>query len=182
MSAISKSGACSLCDESCNHLIDLRPVYCGLYCYKCANLDLPICYNDKENGECCICCKEKSIFKLPFCNHKVCLECCKNIYSYPREINYQYPEWPYKTTDNKQELFYHYEDTYFNYEENTYDELIEIRNNLIPERPQWMNTEEFINYENELFKITMNFIELENKWGGITKHKIRTKNFCPLCK
>ena len=54
----------SLCDESCNHLTDLRPVYCGLYCHKCVNLDLPICYNDKENGECCICYKEKSIFKF----------------------------------------------------------------------------------------------------------------------
>jgi len=56
----------------------------------------------------------------------------------------------------KAEEFYYLEDKYFNYEENTYDELIEIRNSLIPERPDWMNTDGHITYENLLFKYHIN--------------------------
>jgi len=164
-------------------------------CSHC-KFSLPINYNNKENGECCVCYQEKPLYKLPTCNHKLCLECCKTIYFgsttnerpiHWNEMTEEYPRWPYENVDEheddkKQEEYYYFEDTHFNYEENTYDELIEIRNSLFSDRPDWMNAEEFINYENENFKYQIKLIKVEHDFDEYNENKTRGNRTCPLCR
>ena len=84
--------------------------------------------------------------------------------------------------DKKQEEYYYSQDTHFNYEENTYDELIEIRNILISTRPEWMNTEKFINYENKYFRYNINFEKADKNWNEWNETKIKGNGICPLCR
>jgi hypothetical protein len=60
-----------------------------------------------------------------------------------------------------------------------YEELIELRDNLMCYRPEWMNIQEIINYENDLFKICSEYrIKLYNYLASRT---IGNKS-CPLCR
>ena len=109
--------------------------------------------NIEQNGECCVCFEDKLLIKLPTCIHKVCFECCKNIYfgstTIERPIHVEPPDWPYVLNDHddndheriKYDEYCEYVNKYFDIGQNTYDELIEIRNSLILDRPSWMNTE-----------------------------------------
>jgi hypothetical protein len=72
-----------------------------------------------------------------------------------------------------------FEAMYFNIKENSYDELVTIRNNLISERSEWMNSDAFINYENGMFKY---FSELENEWKMYDENKTKGNSSCPLCR
>ena len=58
-------------------------------------------------------------------------------------------------------------------------QLIELRNNLLHERTEWMNTTEVINYENELFRICSDYrINQDLYLSGLT---IGNQS-CPLCR
>jgi len=63
---------------------------------------------------------------------------------------------------------------------NSYVKLIQIRNNLKSIRPDWMETESFLKYENELLLFEADCAKLEKAWKeyqeNIDIHKI-----CPLC-
>jgi len=64
---------------------------------------------------------------------------------------------------------------------NSYVKLIQIRNNLKSIRPDWMETESFLKYENELLLFEADCAKLEKAWKeyqeNIDIHKI-----CPLCR
>ena len=71
----------------------------------------------------------------------------------------------------------HYEDD--SDDGRTYSELIELRDNLISERPEWMNKPEIINYENAEFKTISEYRIKERKYlSGL----IKGNGSCPLCR
>ena len=83
-------------------------------------------------------------------------------------MSIQSPDWPYEFNDDDDndperikydeycDFEYEHSDLLNNYEK-TYDELIENRDSLIPQRPEWMNSEIFINYENNDLKYQVNY-------------------------
>ena len=162
------------------------------FCDSC-DIGLPLKYNTCEPGECPVCYENKKLVGLPTCIHSICLQCCKTIYfgstqnERPKSIEVALallPDWPYDDDDDeaKQDEYNVYEDEKFNIEEKTYDELITIRNNLISERPEWMNTEEFINYENAKFKYYTEYQKAEEEWEKYNETKTKGNNKCPLCR
>jgi len=99
----------------------------------------------------------------------------------------EYPDWPYELNeDDSEEMKYdeyiEFETKYFDIEKNSYNELITIRNNLITERPHWMNTEKFINYENISFRYHTEFVKLDKEWEEYNKNKTKGNGTCPLCR
>jgi hypothetical protein len=190
----SESLTCYLCGESTPFPSSVVSSYFGLFCCDdCLDLRLPIDFTTcKENGECCVCSETKTVFKLDKCNHEACFDCCKKIYislkmEHPNsfnELTCECPVWPYKNDEMPIEKFYEFEDKHFNYEKNTYDELIEIRDRIKSERPDWLNAEEIINYENQLFRFYENIVKIEKnkKKNKENYRKIKYNNYCPLCK
>lgn len=191
---------CYFCDEIYPHPSCFISNYNELWiCDHCHDFMLPINYVNKENGDCCVCFEETTLYKLQSCNHKLCIKCCKVIYFgsttnerplHWREINYECPDWPYELNDEldndheriKYNEYCEHDDKYFDIEKYSYDELIIIRNNLIPKRPVWMNTEEFINYENERFIYHTEFKKIEKNWDNYNNTKIKGNGKCPLCR
>jgi hypothetical protein len=149
-----------------------------------------------DDFECPVCLENKKALEMPQCNHKVCLDCYKAIYfgksEYEKTDCPNLPEWTYELQmdeegeiiDNEKEnehykflrekINYSYEE-----EERTYEELIELRNNLLHERPEWMNNIEVINYENELFRI---FSEYRIKEDIYYLNLTIGNQSCPLCR
>ena len=101
-----------------------------------------------------------------------------------REMTDVAPNWPYEINEDddndlekiKQIEYDEFEAMYFNFEENSYDELVTIRNNLISERSEWMNSDAFINYENGMFKYCSEFVKIYNE------NKKKGNSSCPLCR
>jgi len=196
MSAVFENKLCYFCDETYPHPSCFIDNHNGIWvCYSCENV---VSINTiQENGECCICFENKPLIKLPTCIHKVCLECCKTIYFgsttsgrpiHWRELSDEHPTWPYEINeedeieDKKQEEYYYFEELHFDYEKKSYDELIQIRNNLITQRPDWMNTDTFINYENENIRYQVKLIRVENEWNNYSENKTIGNRVCPLCR
>ena len=137
-------------------------------------------------GECCICLEDKPLIKFATCIHTACLNCYKTIYlGFNRPIHWREmtdvsPDWPYEINDDlekiKQMEYDEFEAMYFNIKENSYDELVTIRNNLISERSEWMNSDAFINYENGMFKYFSEFVKEYNE------NKTKGNSSCPLCR
>ena len=155
--------------------------------------------NIEQNDECCVCLENKILIKLPTCIHKICVDCCKTIYFgsttvdpplHWREMTIESPDWPYDFNDDddndiehiKYEQYHDFEIKHFDIEQKSYVELIEIRNNLIPERPEWMKTSEFINYENNMFNYHTEFMKLEKEWDNFNENKTKGNKTCPLCR
>lgn len=199
MSDIFENKLCYFCDETYPYPSCFIENRNGVYiCDNCDDFTLNINFNNTEQGECSICYENKSLLKLPTCIHRLCLECCKTIYFgstniqrpiHWTEITPGCPIWPYEITeeneveeDRKQEEYYYFDNLHFNIETNTYDELIIIRNRLIPERPEWMNTEIFINYENNCFRYHTEFVRLEKEWEEYNENKTRGNGKCPICR
>jgi hypothetical protein len=192
---MSVSQPCYFCDES-YHNSFVSNYDDVLICYHCQEYRLPINYDNRENDECCVCLEEKYLIKLPTCSHKMCFECCKTIYfgstSNERPIHYnemiiECPIWPYDFDDNdderiKYEEYCNYDNEYFDIQTKNYDELIIIRNNLIPERPEWMNSTEFITYENHCFRYHTEYMKLEKEWEQYNETKTKGNGICPLCR
>jgi len=164
-------------------------------------------FSIQENEECCICLEEKRLLKLPTCIHKVCIQCCKTIYYGSTTIipptislnDLEYPEWPYPfycsneeelkgtrkdwmIVDDKELEYSDFRNEYLNYENQSYDELVAIRDSLIAERLDWMNTEEFIDYENSVFFYQIVKKKIEKKWKKFNKTKTVGNGLCPICR
>ena len=119
------------------------------------------------------------------------------------------PEWPYpfyssneeefKGTrkdwmiwDDKEGEYSDFINKYFNeyykpeLNNKSYDELIALRDSLIlekvEERLDWMNTEEFINYENERFCYEIVCKKIEKKWEKFNNKKTKGNGLCPMCR
>lgn len=151
----------------------------------------------EEQTECPICFEVKTIIELPNCIHKICLECCKTINfgkptqsrpSHWRELDIESPNWPYNDTAEEEErkfnLYDEFENTYSDIGDynKSYDELINIRDSLLDNRPEWMNTEEFINYENELFRYYIESSRIDKNYEDYQNNKLKGNMTCPLCR
>lgn len=170
------------------------------FCENCTEFVLYIKYNNKTS-ECPICYEIKNEAKLP-CGHKLCVDCCKQIYFgsttiqrpiKQNEMILELPDWPYEFNDDddndieriKYNEYCDFQIKYFdllNDYEKTYDELIENRDSLIPQRPEWMNSEIFINYENNDFKYHTDCIKLDREWEEYNETKTKGNCICPLCR
>jgi hypothetical protein len=66
----------------------------------------------------------------------------------------------------------------------TYEEIIKIRDELVETRPNWMNTEEFITWENQHIKYWVYMIKKDNEEDNYKKSKLNNINSqcCPLCR
>lgn len=153
-----------------------------------------------DDYECPVCMETKKALEMPRCSHKVCLYCYKTIYFGVSELeepcmyrDLNFPTWTYEQQfyedgdimennekQNEHDRFlskkmnYEYED-----DERPYEELIVLRDSLMCDRPEWMNNQEIINYENELFKITSEYRIKEDKF--LASRTIGNQS-CPLCR
>jgi hypothetical protein len=159
-------------------------------CDTCDDLYSPVNFNSQEINACPVCYENKQLFKFTNCAHSICLECCKTIFfgtstnQRPKSSNEVadelLPNWIYN--DEKFDEYNVFEDIHFNITEKTYDQLITIRNNLISERPEWMNTEDFINYENALFRYYKECQKADEEWEQYNQTKTKGNSKCPLCR
>jgi len=199
MAAIFENHICYFCDERYPHPSCFIDNHNGIWlCSNCEDFKLPINLDVEEKGECCVCFENNSLFKLPTCIHKVCLQCCKTIYfgstTTERPVHWREiiddvcPLWPYEINeedeieDLNQEKYYYFEELHFDYETKSYAELITIRDSLIRERPEWMNTESFINYENDYIRYQTKIHNVEKEWDNWNENKTRGNCICPLCR
>ena len=151
-----------------------------------------------DDYECPVCMETKKALEQPRCSHKVCLDCYKTIYFGLSELekpciyNLNLPDWTYEAhldedgdvmeneKQNEHDIFlgtkmnYEYED-----DERPYEELIALRNSLMCDRPKWMNIQEIINYENELFRTCSEYRIKENNY--LASRTIGNQR-CPLCR
>lgn len=162
-----------------------------------------------DNHECPVCMETKKAFELPSCTHKVCLDCYKIIYfgisEFEKPCEYSldgYPEWTYENQFDEDDDLLHNEkddehntsfliekmkfdegnfisDGNYTIDQRTYSELIAERDGLMSERPEWMNKQEIINYENAYFKWCTQYRDKLNKYlSGL----IKGNKMCPLCR
>lgn len=149
--------------------------------------------------ECPICMETKKVLEMPRCSHKVCLDCYKTIYFGVSELekpciyeDLNCPDWPYELQldedgdimenekDNEQRTFlsekmnYEYED-----DKRPYEELIVLRDSLMCDRPDWMNNQEIIDYENESFSV---YSEYRIKEDNYLASRTIGNQSCPLCR
>ena len=167
-------------------------------CDMCDDMYLPLKHKSQEINECPVCYENKKLVGLPTCNHSLCLQCCKAVYfgttknerpkSFNEIVDELLPEWPYDIEDEgwegneKCKEYEKFVDIHFLIEEKTYDELITIRNNLISERPEWMNAEEIIIYENANFRYHTECQKADEDWRKYNETKNKGNSKCPLCR
>ena len=170
-------------------------------CYDCIfNEDV----NISENIECPVCYEIKRGIKLPNCSHIICIDCCKSIYcgftdiSAPSfdEVEPFNPDWPYELDKDSEgeddyendDKFVEYEklerDYYNNYMNKPYEEVIKIRDELVETRPCWMNSEEFINWENQHINYWTYRInkDIEEETHSKSRQDNIKNKCCPLCR
>lgn len=190
--------SCSFCDNRYQHPSILISNYNEVWiCQNCDDSLFP--KNDMENGECCCCLKNTNVLKLRNCIHKICSDCFKktnfgsNINPaqwghLESEINMDPPAWPFeiKRTDNsdaeyvKTQEYQKFMSDHLNIQTTVYDDLIIIRNNLMSTRPEWMNSEIFIQFENTYFKYVTELIASIKGFNELTK-MTKEGPACPLC-
>ena len=85
---------------------------------------------------------------------------------------------------HKQNEYYKFEVKYDFWDSRgkTYEEMGINRNSSINHRSDWMNTEEFINYENVSFKYHIECDKLDKEWEKYDASKTRGNSKCPLCR
>jgi hypothetical protein len=76
-----------------------------------------------------------------------------------------------------------WESNNFNYENST-EEIVEKRDKLKENRPDWMNEELFINYENTYIKHWVETYKIEKEYDNWihNKRKYTINMCCPLCR
>lgn len=189
---------CFFCDEVSSKFMANN--YGGVDICEYCEMGFPIKSVGMENGECCVCFENNTLIQLPTCVHKLCWGCCKTNYfgvsANERPISWQElaiesPEFPYETNDEdvdncpgwaKYNEYSDYSNEHFDIENKTYDELIVIRDALLSERPEWMNTEEMMQYENDNLRLHTECARCENERGVYQESKIAGSKCCPLCR
>ena len=167
------------------------------YCYKFREP----CNNLIKNKECQVCLTNKDLIKLPTCSHEICLDCCKTIYFGSSNLQRpksweeiqdetsdfhditaeQYDEYMrYEWHENAEEL----ENSVKNAIENkSLEDLLNIRDNLMSERPEWMNTSYFIEFENKVIKYFHETAIAEKEFENYKKTMTTVENkCCPFCR
>lgn len=154
-----------------------------------------------DDYECPVCMETKKALEMPRCSHKVCLDCYKTIYfgvselekpCMDRDLLNNLLQWTYEQKfdeygdmiENEKEnehcvflsekMNYEYED-----DKRPYEELIRLRDSLICDRPEWMNNQEIIAYENGRFR---SYSEYIIKKDNYLASLIIGNQSCPLCR
>ncbi len=154
------------------------------------------CKHMTQNKECPVCLSNKDLIKLPTCSHELCLDCCKTIYfgycDDERPLSWsQVEDESQGYNDISNEQFDYYIKNEFHVKANelvinnktkTLEELLKMRDSLISERPKWMNTDYFIEFENKVIKYYR-----ETAIADINEEEYRTKmvvgnKCCPFCR
>lgn len=119
-----------------------------------------------------------------------CIKCHKSMNIRLRDIDE--PDWPYELNDAcaddaddneriKYNEYAEFSDIHFDLML-SYEELIRVRDELISNRPEWMNQEEFINYENAMFLYHTTPIDSEKWWAQYYENKTNSNNVCATCR
>jgi hypothetical protein len=149
-----------------------------------------------DDYECPICMETKKALEQPRCSHKVCLDCYKTIYFGVSELEKpcicNFPDWTYELhldeygdvmenkKQNEHDIFLQEEMNYVcDEDKRPYEELIVLRDSLMCDRPEWMNIQEIINYENELFRRCSEYRIKEDEY--LASRTIGNQR-CPLCR
>ena len=181
---------CYFCDEPGWYPGTCLQYFDGFYvCHDCYTFSLSIDFSDQVHGVCEVCFDEKTLLTMP-CYHKLCLQCTKTIYfgiattSTPmhwREI--EGPDWPFVDDDNEERIKYdEYQEFHTQwFTMDNYEKLIRIRNNLLSIRPEWMNTDTFLQYENEQLYYHSECDKAEKAWDEYNDNKFRGNKCCPFC-
>jgi len=196
---------CYFCDEPYPNEWFMISSYNGIMiCNGCEEFGI---FNNKINFmntiECPVCFESKNGIELPNCNHIICIDCCKSIYfgyntnnndnQRPKHYKEQIdePEFPYNVNDDiendegrqKLDEYMEWESNNFNYENST-EEIVEKRDKSKGNRPDWMNEELFINYENTYIKHWVETYKIEKEYDNYidNKRKNITNPCCPLCR
>jgi hypothetical protein len=98
------------------------------------------------------------------------------------------PDWPFILDDDnendperiKYDEYQEFDTQWFDIN-NSYEKLIQIRNNLLSIRPDWMNTDTFLQYENEQLYYRSECMIVEKEWDEYNYHKFRGNKCCPFC-
>lgn len=152
--------------------------------------------NASDEKECPICFNYKNIIKLPTCTHEMCIDCCKTNYfgtnsntavmsgdEYMMRYGIAVPD----TIDEEQYDYYEEfrtENEYGNFGiEPSIEERKIIRDGLKNDRPGWMNTESFIDFENKEIEFSVNMGIAEDRYNQYKKNMIISNNkCCPMCR
>lgn len=173
---------CNSCEEFC--------VFSNKNINIINTIDCPVCFENKKGIE------------LPNCSHIICIDCCKSIYfgynsisnsiiQRPKHYKEQSnsPEFPYDTDEDdgnqKFNKYIEWENKNIDYEnENSLAEILQKRDNLKMNRPDWMNEELFIDYENRNILYWVETIKIEKEYDNWIDNKRKNiKNACcPLCR
>ena len=176
---------CDLCEEY-EHSDDLLiKKYNDIFiCHNCillySNKDIII----KDNNECPICYDETKVIKLSLCGHYLCIKCFKKIYygkslsetKYNPKIKTYKPKFPYEFKKIRE-----YQNWIDENEEIYYGNNKKLWNKICKKRSEWMNTEEFIEYEKK--EKIYRKLEEENDdiLHGLGNESYNTSK-CPLCR
>jgi hypothetical protein len=152
-----------------------------------------------DDYECPICMETKKALEMPRCRHKVCLDCYKTIYFGVSELeqpcmyrDLNLPIWTYdqqfdedgeimenEKKDEHRNFLLEKMNYKYDEDERPFQELIVSRDSLMCYRPDWMNIQEIINYENELFRI---FTEWKIKESNYLASRTIGNQSCPFCR
>uniref|UniRef100_A0A6C0I022 RING-type domain-containing protein n=1 Tax=viral metagenome TaxID=1070528 RepID=A0A6C0I022_9ZZZZ len=147
-----------------------------------------------EKNICDLCSEEVLLNRLP-CNHKLCLQCCKNNY-----IGYTYTPrpkhsnevtnwalWPYSKKDFND--YYHF---IMNYQEllikidsiEVYTDTLETLMLFLSKEIDTidMDLQKIIDYELDIFRCGVECGRLENMWEEWEQTKITGSKECPFCR
>ena len=141
-----------------------------------------------EKNTCDVCSEVVDLNTLP-CKHKLCLQCCKHNYlgftfAYkPKHCNEieDLSVWPY--TEKEFDEHCKFEDEHSDeLLVDTFEEYVDARDKLKSSRPDYMNTEEMIEYENEQFKYELEWKLVNDIWKQWESLKTPGSDSCPFCR
>jgi hypothetical protein len=170
---------CTFCDEVGG--LTLRNHHDLYSCYSC-RYRFRIDFNEQIQGECGICFENATLLTLP-CDHKLCVKCCKVIFygiaTIPRPVHWRelpFPYWEDMDTIKYREykkIRLKWLDT-----NEPYETVLQRRDALCSTRPSWMNTEAFLEYENNLLQVICS----QKEWEEYEVQKFKGNGSCPYCK
>ena len=169
---------CTFCDDVGG--LTLRTHHDLHSCYSC-RYRFRIDFNNQTNGPCGICFEKTTLLTLP-CDHTLCPSCVKIIYygiaTTPRPIHWRELPFPFWDMDPTKYCAYkEFRLKWLNTDE-PYETVLQRRDALCSQRPSWMNTEAFLEYENNLLQV----IYSQKAWDVYEDQKFKGNGNCPYCK
>ena len=170
---------CTFCDDVGG--LSLRTHHGLATCYSC-RYRFRIDFNQQVTGECGVCFENATLLTLP-CNHQLCTHCVKIIYygiaTKPRPIHWRdlpFPYWEDMDTIKYRE-YKAFRLKWLDTNE-PYETFLQRRDALCSVRPSWMNTEAFLEYENNLLQVICS----QKEWEEYEDKKFKGDGSCPYCK